>query len=101
MDNNHQVTVKVVEQQVVRMNIGQSQVTMQNPSKMKMSVITMGRQGPVGTVAEDVLARAMAAELAANEAKAQSSQIAEDQTSMVDGMTMALDHYIGVISVQE
>lgn len=101
MDNSHQVTIKVVEKQLVRMKIGQSLVTMQNPSKMMMSVITMGRQGPVGTVAEDVLARAMAAELAANEAKAQSAQVAADQTTIVDGMTMAFDHYIGVISVQE
>ncbi len=99
--DNHQITVKVVERQVVRMNIGQSQVIMQSPSRMKMSVVTMGRQGPVGTVAEDVLARAMAAEAAANEAKAQSSQVADDQTTMVDGMTMAINHYIGVIGVQE
>ncbi|TOP74092.1 hypothetical protein [Vibrio parahaemolyticus] len=99
--DNHQITVKVVERQVVRMNIGQSQVSMQSPSRMKMSIVTMGRQGPVGTVAEDVLARAMAAEAAANEAKAQSSQVADDQTTMVDGMTMAINHYIGVIGVQE
>ncbi|HGZ7337192.1 hypothetical protein [Vibrio parahaemolyticus] len=41
------------------------------------------------------------AQAAANEAKVQSAQVAEDQSSMVGGMTMTIDHYIGVIGVQE
>ncbi|MBD1559508.1 hypothetical protein HC752_21430 [Vibrio sp. S9_S30] len=98
---NNCITMKVVSRHVVSMKAGRSMVELRTPRKTRFNVVSMGKQGPVGTVAEEVLKMAAEAQNAANEAKAQSSQLAEDQSTMVDGMTMTIDHYIGVIGVQE
>ena len=83
------------------MRIGQSQVTMQTSSKIKMNVVTIGRQGPVGTLPPDILSRLEAAEHDAKQAKQLSSQIEEMQHQMVGGMTMAIEHFLGVVSIQD
>ncbi|WP_182027495.1 hypothetical protein [Vibrio rotiferianus] len=98
---NNCITMKVVKRHVVSMRAGRSMVELRTPSRTRLNVVSLGKQGPVGTVAEEVLKIATEAQTAANEAKAQSSQVAQEQTLMVDGMTMTIDHYIGVIGVQE
>lgn len=98
---NNCITMKVVKRHVVSMRAGRSMVELRTPSRTRLNVVSLGKQGPVGTVAEEVLKIATEAQIAANEAKAQSSQVAQEQTLMVDGMTMTIDHYIGVIGVQE
>ncbi|MDW1763138.1 hypothetical protein R7040_18200 [Vibrio sp. 1069] len=98
---NNCITMKVVKRHVVSMRAGRSMVELRTPSRTRLNVVSLGKQGPVGTVAEEVLKIATEAQTVANEAKAQSSQVAQEQTLMVDGMTMTIDHYIGVIGVQE
>lgn len=98
---NNCITMKVVKRHVISMRAGRSMVEIRSPSRARLNVVSLGKQGPVGTVAEEVLKMATEAQAAANEAKVQSAQVAEDQSSMVGGMTMTIDHYIGVIGVQE
>jgi len=98
---NNRITMKIVKRHVVSMRAGRSMVEIRSPSRTRLNVVSLGKQGPVGTVAEEVLKMAIEAKAAATEAKVQFSQVAEDQSSMVDGMTITIDHYIGVLRVKE
>ena len=98
--DNHQVNITVTQQRVV-INTEKSRTKLTSPGKLQMRVTTLGRQGPVGTVAESVLTMAQAAMTAANQASQKADETSQDQQSMVSGMTLTLDHYIGAIEAQE
>lgn len=96
-----QVSIHVTKRQVVMVNTGSAMVEMNVPNKMALSIVTLGKQGPVGAVAEDVLNMAKAAETMAKAANKTAQGVAHEQQLMVTGMTTTLDHYIGAISAQE
>jgi hypothetical protein len=91
--DNHKINIKVTHQRVV-INTEKSRTELNLPGKQQMKVVTFGRQGPVGSVTERVLTIAQEAITIANQAN-QANQ------SMVSGMSLALDHYIGAIGAQE
>ena len=97
--DNHQIKLNITEQRVV-MNTEKSRTELKLKHQVKLSAVTMGKQGPVGTVAENVLARAVEAEAAAKAAQSLSNQVAEQQSSMVSDMTNTLEHFIGAIEAQ-
>ena len=99
MDNN-QVNIKVTQQRVV-INTEKSRTALTSPKKLSIRVATVGRQGPVGTVAESVLTMAQQALTMATSASLKADATSEDQQEMVSGMTLTLDHYIGAIAAQE
>ena len=70
-------------------------VTQRDPGRF--AVISGGLQGPVGTVAEDVLARAESAEKVAAVAADKSDQTAEDVSALVSKLNGAFAYYAGVI----
>lgn len=69
-------------------------------SKPQFNVISAGLQGPVGTVAEDVLAKAASAELAAMNASTVSDQVSTDLELLVTDLNNAFVYHTGAISAQ-
>ena len=98
IDGQGRVTVEKVVRQVVRLKQGQQVAVIERPGHVRFSVVRGGIQGPVGTVAEEVLNRAEAAERTANEAKklAQDNHNAVDL--MLDEMTAAFEFQTGIIN---
>ncbi|HAS3046048.1 TPA: hypothetical protein I6Y62_004328 [Vibrio parahaemolyticus] len=98
IDGQGRVTVERVVRQVVRLKQGQQVAVIERPGPIRFSVVRGGIQGPVGTVAEEVLNRAEAAERTANEAKklAQDNHNAVDL--MLDEMTAAFEFQTGIIN---
>ncbi|SDI10252.1 hypothetical protein SAMN04488136_1646 [Vibrio xiamenensis] len=95
------ITMKVEKRQVVTLSQGQSKVELRTPSKQKFNVSTLGKQGPVGSVAAEVLVIAANAHTMAEEALIQTAILEQEQAEMVSGMSMTINHYIGVIGAQE
>ncbi|HFQ5182613.1 TPA: hypothetical protein ACGUW2_004642 [Vibrio vulnificus] len=98
IDGQGRVTVEKVVRQVVRLKQGKQVAVIERPGHVRFSVVRGGIQGPVGTVAEEVLNRAEAAERTANEAKklAQDNHNAVDL--MLDEMTAAFEFQTGIIN---
>lgn len=94
------VTLSRVELRVARITQGQHVAVVASPSRPRFGVVSAGLQGPVGTVAENVLARAEAAELAATEAAAVAGQTASDLTSLTNKLKDAFVYHAGAISAQ-
>lgn len=88
-------------ERIVRVNIRGSVVEVCEPAEPRVQVVTVGVQGPVGTVAENVLQRAMQAEQAATAAQTMASDTLEGLTALVNGMQQSLDYRIGAISAIE
>ncbi|MEL4241139.1 hypothetical protein [Shewanella xiamenensis] len=101
MNNLNRITLRHTVRQVVRMDIGGNQVTIKQLSRLRLNVVSIGVQGPVGTVAESVLTMAQQAQHAAVMASEKAEQVSQAQLGMVSGMSLTLDHYIGAIGAQE
>ncbi|MCS6257471.1 hypothetical protein [Shewanella baltica] len=101
MKTLERITLRHTVQQVVRVDMGGNLVTLRHLSQPRFNVVTIGMQGPVGTVAESVLTMAQQAVQTANSASDKASQVSQDQLVMVSGMSQTIDHYIGAIGAQE
>lgn len=64
-------------------------------------VIAAGVQGPVGIVAEEVLARTAAVELQARKASQEAAEATETLTSLMQQLQGAFEYHAGAISAQE
>ncbi len=102
-----QTTVTVAQRQVhvVTLNQGQRTTTIEVEAKPVFSVIAGGLQGPVGTVAEEVLSAVARAEAVAAEAKGTaedaqslSEQNQSDLDDVVTQMTNRFNYHAGAIS---
>ncbi|MGI2098980.1 hypothetical protein [Shewanella glacialipiscicola] len=101
MKTLERITLRHTVRQVVRMDMGGNQVTLKHLSQPRFNVVTIGTQGPVGTVAESVLTMAQHAVQTANRANDKANQVSQDQLVMVGSMSQTIDHYIGAIGAQE
>ncbi len=101
MNNTHRITLRHTVKQLVRMDMGGNVVTITQQSRPRINVVSVGVQGPVGTVAESVLTMAEEAKAAAEQATELAETTSQEQADMVSGMTLTLDHYIGAIGAQE
>ncbi|MDG2839963.1 hypothetical protein P7M54_24600 [Vibrio parahaemolyticus] len=101
MNNIHRIVMRHTVKHVIRMDTGGNQVTIRQLSRPRIHVVSVGVQGPVGTVAESVLTMAQEVQAAAQKATNTATQAMTDQSDMVTGMTLTLDHYIGAIEAQE
>lgn len=87
---------------IVRVTQGSRTAVVQLASQLAVSVVTIGTQGPVGTVAENVLLRALQAEHAANQAVAVSEDTLQGLTTLISEFKSSLDFHTGALSaIQE
>ncbi|TWC12012.1 hypothetical protein FBY06_14016 [Pseudomonas sp. SJZ085] len=86
--------------QVSRLTQGERLAAVAIQPEPHFYVVAVGFQGPVGAVAEDVLARAAAAEQAANYAAAQATESAQVLDRLMQQLKGAFDYHAGAISAQ-
>lgn len=86
--------------QVARLAQGEREAAVKVQPSPHFFVIAVGVQGPVGTVAEDVLARAAAAEQAAETATTQATETSQTLTALMQQLKGAFDYHAGAISAQ-
>lgn len=101
MNNLNRITMLHTVKQVVRMETGGNQVTIRQSKRPSIHVVSIGVQGPVGTVAESVLTMAQEAVATANQASQVANDVSQEQQAMVSGMALTLDFHIGAIAAQE
>lgn len=87
-------------QRVARLSHDRRETTVTVQATPHYFVISAGLQGPVGTVAEDVLARAAAAEQAAGDAAVVAGQAVLDLNQLITGLNNAFAYHAGAISAQ-
>lgn len=100
-DAQGRIVVTSPVQRIVTVTQGDQVVEVRQALSPHIQVISMGVQGPVGTVAERVLDRAAAAEAAADEAMALAEDTATDLASLTTQLRDAFTYHTGVISAQE
>lgn len=100
-DAQGRIVVTAPVQRIVTVTQGDQVVEVRQALSPHIQVISMGVQGPVGTVAERVLDRAAAAEAAADEAMALAEDTATDLASLTTQLRDAFTYHTGVISAQE
>lgn len=100
-DAQGRIVVNSPVQRIVTVTQGDQVVEVRQALSPHIQVISMGVQGPVGTVAESVLSQAAAAEATAGEAKALSEDTATDLASLTTQLRDAFTYHTGVISAQE
>lgn len=100
-DAQGRIVVTAPVQRIVTVTQGDQVVEVRQALSPHVQVISMGVQGPVGTVAEDVLTRAAAAEQAAAAAQAEATQTTDDLASVVTRLNNAFAYHAGAISAQE
>lgn len=88
-------------QRIVTVTQGGRVVEVRQALSPHIQVISMGVQGPVGTVAESVLNRAAIAEATAEDAKTLAEGAATDLASLTRQLRDAFTYHTGVISSQE
>lgn len=105
LDTQCRVVVSYQSRQVIKLKQGDTVTVIAKPSKPCLSVVSVGAQGPVGTVAEEVLSKVEQAEQSANEAKSEASaahdesqQTQLDMDQMLTDMTNRFNYHAGVIS---
>lgn len=94
------VVLERTVQRVARLSHDERETTVTVQATPYYFVISAGLQGPVGTVAEDVLARAAAAEQAAADASSTAGQAALDLDKLVTDLNNAFAYHAGAISAQ-
>ncbi len=94
------IVLKKTVRQIVNVTQKQQQTKVVVQGRPNFSVVSVGLQGPVGTVAEDVLSRAAAAELAATAASNVANQAATDVEQLVTDLNNAFVFHSGAISAQ-
>ncbi|HCG9453632.1 TPA: hypothetical protein NJ656_004472 [Vibrio parahaemolyticus] len=100
IDGTNRVTQVKVVRQVVRIKQGNQQSIIERQGPPRLTVVRTGVQGPVGTVADEVLSRAEAAEQAANNALTVANQATADLDKLITDMNDAFVYHTGVISAQ-
>ncbi|EKI0737944.1 hypothetical protein PB787_004606 [Vibrio parahaemolyticus] len=100
IDGTNRVTQVKVVRQVVRIKQGNRQSIVERQGPPRLTVVRTGIQGPVGTVADEVLSRAEAAEQAANNALTVANQATADLDKLITDMNDAFVYHTGVISAQ-
>ncbi|PMN73150.1 hypothetical protein [Enterovibrio norvegicus] len=100
IDATNRVTQVKVVRQVVRLKQGTRQTVIDRQVRPRLTVVRAGVQGPVGTVAEEVLSRAEAAERAAKLAAAVADQATEDLAALIEKMDAAFVFHAGSIAAQ-
>ncbi|MBM5036721.1 hypothetical protein HYO05_21930 [Vibrio parahaemolyticus] len=100
IDGTNRVTQVKVVRQVVRIKQGNRQSIIERQGPLRLTVVRTGVQGPVGTVADEVLSRAEAAEQAANNALTVANQATADLDKLITDMNDAFVYHTGVISAQ-
>ncbi len=100
-DAQGRIVVTSPVQRIVTVTQGDQVVEVRQSLSPHVQVISMGVQGPVGTVAERVLDRAAAAEAAADEAMDLAEDTATDLASLTTQLRDAFTYHTGVISAQE
>lgn len=76
-------------------------INVQQHDPPTIQVLTVGVQGPVGTVAENVLQRAAQAEQSAQQATLVAEQAVNDLSLLADQLSQSLTFYSGAISAIE
>ncbi|HFQ4959199.1 TPA: hypothetical protein ACGUPM_002652 [Vibrio vulnificus] len=97
MDRTITVTLRTDRIITVRLPDSVEKVVSQNP---RVSVVTVGQQGPVGTVAEAVLAQAAKAESDAAKALEASLENSAHLDELVSQFTNHFNYHAGAISAQ-
>ena len=100
IDGTNRVTQVKVVRQVVRIKQGNRQSIIERQGPPRLTVVRTGVQGPAGTVADEVLSRAEAAEQAANNALTVANQATADLDKLITDMNDAFVYHTGVISAQ-
>lgn len=100
-DATGRIVVEAPVERIVTVVQGARVVEVRQAQPPSIHVITVGVQGPVGTVAEEVLSRAATAEVAAVEASALAEDTATDLASLTTKLRDAFTYHTGVISAQE
>tara|TARA_B100000929_G_scaffold244902_1_gene202989 strand:+ start:1095 stop:1403 length:309 start_codon:yes stop_codon:yes gene_type:complete len=100
-DAQGRIVVTAPVQRIVTVTRGDQVVEVRQALSPHIQVISMGVQGPVGTVAESVLSQAATASATAEEAKALSENTATDLASLTTQLRDAFTYHTGVISAQE
>ncbi|MEL0625029.1 hypothetical protein V6238_18295 [Marinomonas arenicola] len=95
---NPVVVLEKAEMQVVRIEQGARVAIVESSKDPVFQVLSVGLQGPVGTVAEEVLSMAARAESLALEALALANQTDADLDQFVQGFSGAIAYQSGVIS---
>lgn len=95
---NAAIILEKTERQVVRIEQGERVAIVERESNPSFQSISVGLQGPVGTVAESVLTMAARAESLALEALALANQTDADLDQFVQGFSGAIAYQSGVIS---
>lgn len=95
---NAAIILEKTERQVVRIEQGERVAIVEKESNPSFQSISVGLQGPVGTVAESVLTMAAQAEAAAARAEALAVQADEDLTQLVNSLSSAIAYQSGVLS---
>lgn len=102
MNNNiNRVIIKHSVKHLVHLQMGSNRVTVRQEPSPKINVISLGAQGPVGSIAENVLVMAQEAKALASEAKEKALEASQSHLNMVSSMSLTLDHFIGAIEAQE
>lgn len=90
------VVLEKVNRQVVRLTQGSRKTVIEQTIAPRFQVLSVGLQGPVGTVAENVLSMAASAVAAAETAETVATQANDDLEQLVNGLSNAIAYQSGV-----
>ncbi|WP_158161243.1 hypothetical protein [Grimontia hollisae] len=91
-------TVTLWRERVVTVRLPTAVVQFCEKQPTKLQVVTMGAQGPVGTVGEPVLSRFEALDSATSEALSHSAENEQNLCQLISDMTNHFNYHAGVIS---
>lgn len=95
------VTITRGVERIVTLKQGASVVEIRQAVAPRLSVVSLGVQGPVGVLAENVLQRTLQAELNANRALELAQGADAAVAALMDDLQGAFTYHAGVISAQE
>lgn len=95
------VVLSRVELRVARITQGQHVAVVTSPARSRFGVVSAGLQGPVGTVAENVLALAEQAEQSAHVATAMAGKTADDLSDVINRLNGVFAYHAAAITAQE
>lgn len=95
------VTITRGVERIVTLKQGSGVVEIRQAVAPRLSVISLGVQGPVGVLAENVLQRTLQAERNAIQALELAQGADAAVTALMDGLQEAFTYHAGVISAQE
>jgi hypothetical protein len=95
------VTITRGVERIVTLKQGASVVEIRQAVAPRLSVVSLGVQGPVGVLAENVLQRTLQAELNASRALELAQGADAAVAALMDDLQGAFTYHAGVISAQE